>query len=80
MPNKFWNASTHIGGGAGAVDAIDGASLTAGDACICASSSGFDFYRLLTGSTEVESSPTYIVPDNNSSGGKVWSLLSVYSS
>ena len=66
------------GGGTGALDAIDGASLYDGDVGIVVTSSGAYFYALDDDSGATESTPSVISPDTNA-GNKRWILVSLYS-
>jgi len=73
MANRIWSATSRTGGGAGALDAIDGNLLTSGDGAIVIMSTAFLAYKLSTAaSTEID--PTVIVPDTNP-GSFCWNLL-----
>jgi len=74
--NNFYPATATIGGGSGALDAIDGALLTDGDGAIVINASGFGIYRLNATSGASESDPDVVSPDTNA-GDKRWLLLSV---
>lgn len=62
------------GGASGALDAIDGAGLSDGDAAIVVLSTGTYWYHLNASSGASENSPFRIVPDSNP-GTKVWHLV-----
>jgi hypothetical protein len=82
-------ATSLTGGGAGALDAIDGSdpngdgnnadALTTGDSAIVTTSSTVYVYYLNGLSGAAESSPSIIAPDS-SPGNKRWILLTTYSS
>lgn len=75
MANKFWGATSLIGGGTGALDAIDGNDLTGGDGAMVVTSTTVYFYYLNSSSSDVEASPDTIVPDTNP-GTKRWKRIS----
>lgn len=68
----YW-ATALTGGGAGALDAIDGADLATGDMALVVTSSSFYSYYMDAASGAAESSPTIISPDTNA-GNKRWLL------
>ena len=80
--NKMWWA-TGLTGGSGALDGIDGDSLTDGDGAFVFrdNSSTYEayFYRLedYVAAPPAESSPTTITPNTNP-GNKRWKLLKLY--
>jgi len=65
------------GGGAGAMDAQDGAGLGEGDMAIVMQAGDLYFYELDADSGAAESVPEIIAPDNNA-GGKRWILITLY--
>lgn len=67
----IWGAKELTGGATGALDAINGASLTDGDGAIVFTTSGLRLYVLDEDSAETESSPAIIKPDTNA-GDKRW--------
>lgn len=75
MSNKFWPAIDFIGGGTGALDAIDGDNLSDNDGgfVIDDGSEILAVYRLDGDSGAAESSPDVISPDSNA-GTKRWIL------
>lgn len=77
MPNNFRWATSLTGGGAGALDAIDGAILADGDPTIVVTSAFIYHYRVNATSGAAESSPGVISPDNNA-GDKRHILHSIY--
>ena len=75
MANNFFAAIELIGGGIGALDAIDGTNLSDGDAATVQIDGIVYFYHLnLLGAAE--SSPNVIEPDTNA-GSKRWVLQTV---
>ncbi len=76
MANKFYGAVALIGGGAGALDLIDGALLVDGDAATVQTDGTTYFYHLDATSGAAESSPDVIIPDTNA-GTKRWILQSM---
>jgi len=76
MGNIYPVLSALIGGAAGALDKIDGATLADGDAAIVILASGVYHYHLNATSGEDESSPDIISPDDNA-GDKRWILGSI---
>jgi hypothetical protein len=78
MANKAFAATSLVGGGVGALDSIDGASLSGGDLCfIVTSAAKYDYY-LSAASGAAESSPYIISPDTNA-GTKRWLLVKLIS-
>lgn len=71
MASNFYGATSLIGGGAGALDAIDGAALVDLDGAFVVTASGVYFYTLSASSGAAESSPGVISPDTNA-GTKRW--------
>ncbi len=71
MANNFYAAIVLIGGGTGALDAIDGAALADSDAAIVQTDGTAYFYHLDATSGAAESSPDVITPDTNA-GTKRW--------
>jgi hypothetical protein len=71
---SIWPAKTLTGGGAGALDAIDGSLLSDGDGAVVVGSSTVYFYNLDGDSGAAESSPDVIAPDLNADN-KRWLLL-----
>ena len=69
----FFMATSTIGGATGALDAIDGQSLTDGCVAIVVTSSGTLFYMLDDDSAGTESDPSIVSPDTNA-GDKRWIL------
>lgn len=75
--SNFYGATSLIGGGSGALDAIDGAGLSDGDGALVIAS-GYHFtYVLDDDSAAAESSPDIIAPDDNP-GDKRWILVPPY--
>jgi hypothetical protein len=79
MANNFYGAIALTGGGAGALDAIDGNVLADGDGALVidATNDKSYFYTLNASSGAAESSPNIIAPDSNA-GNKRWILVNVY--
>lgn len=75
--SNFYAATSLIGGGSGALDAIDGTSLADGDGAVVITDSVAYFYHLNATSGEDESPPQIIRPDTDA-GDKRWILDSVY--
>lgn len=71
--SNFHGATSLIGGGTGALDAIDGADLSDGDGAVVIQDGSFTMYHLDATKNEAESSPLIISPDNNA-GTKRWVL------
>ena len=72
--SKFYGATSLIGGGSGALDAIDGAALVDGDGVVVIIDGLSYFYHLDATSGAGESSPRIISPDANA-GTKRWLLV-----
>ncbi len=70
---NFLGATSLIGGATGALDKIDGDTLTDGDGCLVITATGYYLYILDDDSGAVESSPDVIAPDTNP-GTKRWIL------
>ncbi len=70
---KGWYATARIGGGADALDAIDGDDLTDKDVAIVLANNIFWLYLLDDDGAGAESDPGRILPDANP-GTKVWIL------
>ena len=77
MANKIYFANVLTGGGAGALDEIDGTALVNLDAAIVILLDSAYFYSLDDDLAAVESSPDIITPDNNG-GDKRWVLTDIY--
>ena len=77
MANNFYGAIGLIGGGAGFLDAIDGAGLTDLDAAFVQVFNTFHAYTLDADSGAAESSPAVIAPDTNA-GTKRWILQNIH--
>jgi len=73
MAQKWLPASSLIGGGEGALDAIDGSNVSDGDRAIVIADLVY-FYVLDADSGLTESSPAVISPDSNA-GDKRWILI-----
>lgn len=74
MATNIYPAISLTGGGSGALDSIDGASLNNGDIAIVITSSGYLYsYWLNSTSGASEDSPQTIAPDSNA-GNKRWIL------
>jgi len=73
MAVKLYRKTVLTGGTSAALDGIDGNGLNDGDIAWVYATDGFYHYSLDADSGESESSPTYIVPDDNP-GSKVWVL------
>ena len=71
MTTKAYGFTSLTGGGIGALDSIDGASLAEGDIAIGADSSDAYMFRLNATSGAAEASPEIISPDSNA-GNKRW--------
>jgi len=70
---KLWYATSRTGGGAKALDAIDGDSLTDLDVSIVLASNKAYFYILDDDASGAELDPSIINPDTNP-GTKSWIL------
>ena len=78
MANKiYWSKTALIGGAAGALDSIDGASLVDGDFAHVTVGGVLYVYKLDDDSAAAESSPDVIAPDANA-GDKRWILQTPY--
>jgi len=64
MANRIWSATSRTGGGAGALDAIDGNLLTLNDGATVIMSTFFGVYSC-TVSSSAENDPISIRPDTN---------------
>lgn len=74
MANKiFWSKTSFTGGGATALDSIDGDNLTDGDFATVTVSGVHYLYKLDADSAATEASPSVIAPDANA-GDKRWIL------
>lgn len=69
----FYGATSLTGGGAGALDAIDGADLSDGDGAVVIKDGMHHVYHLDASSGATEAVPKVIAPDNNP-GTKRWVL------
>ncbi len=76
--SNFYGATSLIGGGTGALDAIDGAALTDLDGAVAVTNDKAYFYWLDDDSAATESPPAIITPDTNG-GTKRWLLTSLIS-
>jgi hypothetical protein len=74
MSNLTLALAALTGGGAGALDAIDGADLSDKDAAVVVLSTGVYHYHLDATSAASENSPYIIAPDDNP-GDKRWVLM-----
>jgi len=72
----FYTAKSLTGGGATALDFIDGASLNDDDVALVDDGTNFYIYHLEATSGQTEDSPYIISPDSNA-GTKRWILLNV---
>lgn len=72
MADCLW-ASSLTGGASGALDEIDGSTISEGDVCIVIIENEYSIYRLDADSGAAESSPDIISPDTNA-GTKRWIL------
>jgi len=70
----IYGATALIGGGATALDSIDGADLSDGDAATVITDAGVYWYHLNATSGATENSPFRIAPDSNA-GDKRWHLV-----
>ena len=70
---NFYGATSLIGSGTGAVDAIASAGLATGDACYTITSAGVYVHRYDSTSSATESSPDVIAPDDVGGNGR-WVL------
>jgi len=79
MANNVYCANIATGGGAGAVDSIDGAGLTDGDVCfmVDAANNVIQVYTLNASLGGTASPPSTISPVSNA-GTKRWELVKVY--
>lgn len=77
MPEIKWSKTTLTGGGATALDSMDGADLTDGDYAFVCVSGVLYVYRLDATSGATENSPDVIAPDTNA-GNKRWILESAF--
>lgn len=71
--SDFYGATVLIGGGAGALDKIDGADLSDLDGAVVISTDAFYPYHLDADSAAAENSPQVVSPDANA-GDKRWLL------
>lgn len=71
---KIFGATTLTGGGATALDSIDGNDLADGDAAVVVTDVGTYHYHLNATSAATENSPLRIAPDSNA-GDKRWHLV-----
>jgi hypothetical protein len=78
MPKNWWSPTALTGGGAGALDAIDGNELSDLDIAHVFVNGTLYVYQLDADSGLTESVPDRIVPDTNP-GTKVWVLVKDYS-
>ncbi len=76
MSNKIYPATSLIGGGEGALDAIDGDLLNDKDGAMVVELGTTYFYHLDADSAAAESSPNVISPDSNA-GDKRWLLTGI---
>jgi hypothetical protein len=72
----FYPFTSLTGGGAGALDAEDGAGLADEDRAMVITTTATYFYRLDASSGASESSPEIISPDSNA-GTKRWLLVTI---
>ena len=72
--SNFYGATALTGGGAGALDSIDGTNLASGDAAYTTTSTAFYIHYLNATSGAAEASPDVVAPDANS-GNKRWVLI-----
>lgn len=70
----IYGATALTGGGATALDSIDGADLSDGDAATVITDAGVYWYHLNATSAATENSPFRIAPDSNA-GDKRWHLV-----
>lgn len=75
--SNFYAATSLIGGGAGALDAIDGTALADGDGAVVIQDGSFTMYHLDAIKDEIENSPLIIAPDTNA-GTKRWILANYH--
>jgi len=73
MANYIFGAGTLTGGGANALDAIDGNDLNSNDMAVAITATGVFFYILNASCSVPEHSPSVIAPDSNP-GTKRWIL------
>lgn len=74
---KIWGAIALTGGGSGALDAIDGNSLTAGDvAMTVVTATSIAYWYIVIDDSAAENSPSVIRPDTNP-GSHSWHLVSL---
>lgn len=76
MPKNIYGAYVLIGGGTGALDAIDGADLADLDMAVVTTLTATYRYSLDADSAAGEASPTIIAPDANA-GDKRWILTGI---
>lgn len=77
--SNFRGAKSLVGGGFGALDAIDGADLVDDDGAVVITDILVYYYHLNATSGEEESPPEIIAPDTNP-GDKRWILVDIYNS
>lgn len=77
MALNTYRCSSRTGGGAGALDSIDGANLLDLYSAIVFEADTFYFYILDDDAAGAESSPDKITPDSNA-GNKRWILVSIW--
>ena len=76
MANYLYNATALTGGTSGALDSYSVSALLDGDRAIVSDSGGLFVLEYDASSTDAESSPNIIVPDDRVSSG-AWNLLSI---
>lgn len=74
---NFYGATGLTGGGAGALDAIDGLDLADGDGAIVVTGAFCYVYVLDADSAAAEDSPDVVAPDANA-GDKRWLRVPMY--
>lgn len=74
MSTEYYPATSYIGGGAGALDAIPVATLGTGDIAVVSNSTIFSVHHYDASSAAAESSPDVINPDDNGGNGR-WLIV-----
>ena len=74
MTTEYYPATSYIGGGAGALDAIPCATLGMGEIALVANDTVFSVHYYDANSAAGESSPYIIKPDDNAGNGR-WLMV-----
>ena len=77
MSTEYYPATSYIGGGAGALDAIPCATLGTGEIAVVANATVFSVHYYDAASAAAESSPDVIKPDDNAGNGRWLIVVSI---